>query len=464
MAVTGERRRLPLTVEVAAFRIGREAVANAVRHAQARTITTEIDYGARELTVRIVDDGRGFRQSDGDAARRNGHWGLVGMHERARRAGGKCDVGAASGGGTAVVAVLPWRRRAEKTIVWSIVPPLSPRRLLHMKNLGSDQTPDGGGESRGVGSIRVMTADDHPIFRGGLAALLAAYPDIELVAEAADGAQALELFRAYRPDVTLMDLSMPVMGGAESIALIRAEFPDARIIALTTYEGDGDIHRALKAGARGYLLKDVVSNQVADAIRAVHRGGKVSACRGGSAAGGVARPASSSPARELEVLNEIAKGKSNRDIASAIGRTEATVKVHVVHILEKLGANNPDRGSDARALRRGIIHPRLTFEPLRRPTDDSVVASIKGRSRLAVVFDDEKISTSVNGGRSGWIRSLSMFTSEHACSLAATTRPSSTTRVVMLPSSPKRRGRLALEPARDFRRFSTSSSPKSNSA
>ncbi len=181
--------------------------------------------------------------------------------------------------------------------------------------------------------------------------------------------QALELFRAYRPDVTLMDLSMPVMGGAESIALIRAEFPDARIIALTTYEGDGDIHRALKAGARGYLLKDVVSNQVADAIRAVHRGGKVSACRGGSAAGGVS-PAIELTARELEVLNEIAKGKSNRDIASAIGRTEATVKVHVVHILEKLGAN--DR-TEAVTLAPSPWHhpPSADVEPLQRPTTRS---------------------------------------------------------------------------------------------
>ena len=123
--------------------------------------------------------------------------------------------------------------------------------------------------------IRVMTVDDHPIFRDGLAALLAFYKDLELVAEAEDGAQAVAMFRTYRPDVVLMDLSMPVMGGAQATEAINSEFPDARIIALTTYEGDVDIHRALEAGARGYLLKDALRTQVADAIRAVHRGGRV---------------------------------------------------------------------------------------------------------------------------------------------------------------------------------------------
>src|SRR6478735_2983059 len=123
--------------------------------------------------------------------------------------------------------------------------------------------------------IRVMTVDDHPIFRDGLAALLASYKDLDLVAEAADGAQAIALFRTYKPDVVLMDLSMPVMGGAQATEAITSEFADARIIALTTYEGDADIHRALQAGARGYLLKDALRNQVADAIRAVHRGNRV---------------------------------------------------------------------------------------------------------------------------------------------------------------------------------------------
>ncbi|MEA3214526.1 MAG: hypothetical protein QOJ19_682 [Acidimicrobiia bacterium] len=202
--------------------------------------------------------------------------------------------------------------------------------------------------------IRVMTADDHPVFRGGLAALLAAYPDLKLVAEAGHGRQAVELFRVHRPDVTLMDLGMPVMGGAEAIGHIIAAFPDARIIALTTWDGDGDIHRALDAGARGYLLKDMVSNEVVDAIRSVHRGGRV------LPPAVAQRLAEFTPRidltdRELEVLTHMAHGKSNKGIAVALGRTEATVKVHVLHILQKLDA--ADR-TDAVTigLKRGLIH------------------------------------------------------------------------------------------------------------
>jgi DNA-binding NarL/FixJ family response regulator len=202
--------------------------------------------------------------------------------------------------------------------------------------------------------IRVMTVDDHPIFRDGLAALLAVYKEFELVAEAADGAQAAMLFRTYRPDVTLMDLSMPVMGGAQATEVITSEFPDARIIALTTYEGDTDIHLALRAGARGYLLKDALRNQVADAIRAVHRGGRVVPP---TIAQKLAEytPRVELTDRELEVLSLIAQGQSNKEIGDSIGRTEATVKVHVLHILSKLGVDDRTAAVTV-ALKRGMIH------------------------------------------------------------------------------------------------------------
>lgn len=203
-------------------------------------------------------------------------------------------------------------------------------------------------------AIRVMTVDDHPIFRDGLAALLAFYKDFELVAEAADGAQAVQLFRVHRPDVTLMDLSMPVMGGAQATETITSEFPDARIIALTTYEGDADIHRALEAGARGYLLKDALRNQIADAIRAVHRGGRVVPA---TVAQKLAEftPRIELTERELEVLSLMAKGQSNKEIADSIGRTEATVKVHVLHILSKLSVDDRTAAVTV-ALKRGMIH------------------------------------------------------------------------------------------------------------
>lgn len=199
-----------------------------------------------------------------------------------------------------------------------------------------------------------MTVDDHPIYRRGLASLLAVHPDLELVAEAGDGALAVESHRALRPDVTLMDLRLPVMLGVEAIERIIAESPEARIIALTTYAGDADIHRALEAGARGYLLKDSLHNEVADAIRTVES-------RGWVIPNAVAqRLAEFTPRieltdRELEVLQLMADGLKNRDIGDAIGRTEATVKVHVLHIFQKLGVTDRTEAVTV-SLRRGIIH------------------------------------------------------------------------------------------------------------
>jgi len=208
--------------------------------------------------------------------------------------------------------------------------------------------------SGGDPTIRVMTVDDHPIFRDGLSALLAVHPDLELVAEAGNGAAAIELFRQHQPDVTLMDLSMPVMGGAEAIAALTQEYPKAKIIALTTYQGDTDIHRALEAGARGYLLKDALRHEVADAIRTVFKDGWVLP---NAVAQRLAKftPRVELTDRELEVLGLMAKGMRNKEIADAIGRTEATVKVHVLHILQKLGANDRTEAVTI-ALSRGIIH------------------------------------------------------------------------------------------------------------
>lgn len=202
--------------------------------------------------------------------------------------------------------------------------------------------------------IRVFAVDDHPIYRGGLAALIAAFGDLKLVGEAGNGREAVEGFRRHRPDVTLMDLSMPIMTGVEAISRIVAEFPEARIIALTTWDGDGDIHRALEAGARGYLLKDAASEEVVGAIRQVHAGGRAIP---GSVAGRLAEftPRIDLTDREIEVLTQMAKGLSNKEIAGVLGRTEATIKVHVQHILSKLNA--PDRtGAVTIALQRGIIH------------------------------------------------------------------------------------------------------------
>jgi DNA-binding NarL/FixJ family response regulator len=202
--------------------------------------------------------------------------------------------------------------------------------------------------------IRVLVADDHPVVRNGLAGVITQQPELALVAEAANGRQALERFREHRPDVVLMDLRMPDMDGVSAIKAIRAEFPDARILALTTYEGDVDIHRALEAGARGYLLKDMLLTEVLNAIRAVHRGDRVIPV---AVAAKLAEftPRTDLSAREVEVLQLVARGLSNRDVAGVIGRTDETVKVHLKNIFAKLGVADRTEAVTL-AYSRGILH------------------------------------------------------------------------------------------------------------
>jgi DNA-binding NarL/FixJ family response regulator len=199
-----------------------------------------------------------------------------------------------------------------------------------------------------------MVVEDHHIVRQGLVALLATIPDMMVVAEAADGKQAIDLFRQHRPDVTLMDLRLPTMSGVEAVEQIRREFPAARIIVLTTFDGDEDIYRALQAGARGYLLKGMFGDELMDAIRAVHSGKSrippVVAERLAERMGGP-----SLTSRELEVLELIVLGNSNKEIGGELGISEATVKTHINSILDKLGVT--DRTQAVRtALQRGIVH------------------------------------------------------------------------------------------------------------
>jgi DNA-binding NarL/FixJ family response regulator len=211
---------------------------------------------------------------------------------------------------------------------------------------------DGGDET--AASIGVMIVDDHPVYRDGLAAVLASQHDLRLIAEAGTGEEAVALFRAHRPAVTLMDLSMPGMGGTRAIESIVSEFPDARIVTLTTFQGDVDIHRALEAGARGYLLKDALRSEVADAIRTVYRKGWVLP---NAVAQRLAEfiPRVELTARELEVLALMAKGLRNLEIAKALSRTEATIKVHIQNIFSKLGVADRTEAVVV-GLERGFIH------------------------------------------------------------------------------------------------------------
>jgi DNA-binding NarL/FixJ family response regulator len=201
--------------------------------------------------------------------------------------------------------------------------------------------------------IRILTVDDHQLLREGIAAVLEGQPDMMLIAQASSGREAIERFREHRPDVTLMDLRMPDMSGIEAIGVIRAEFPGARVIVLTTYAGDVQAASALKAGASGYLLKNLVRKELLDTIRAVHAGKRrVPPEIATEIAEHVADDALTE--REVEVLRGVAGGKSNKTIASELGISEGTVKTHMKSILPKLDASDRTHAVMI-ALRRGIL-------------------------------------------------------------------------------------------------------------
>lgn len=202
--------------------------------------------------------------------------------------------------------------------------------------------------------IRILVAEDHLVARVGVSAIVNMQPDMTVVAEASNGQQAVELYRKHTPDVALLDMRMPIMSGVEAATAIRAEFPNARMIALTTYGGDEDIRRALAAGVQAYLTKDVLHDELLKAIRAVH-GGQTYLPAGVAAALAAQMPRPDLSAREVQVLELIVRGLANKQIAYSLNIAEHTVKNHVKNILSKLGVQDRTQAATA-AIQRGIVH------------------------------------------------------------------------------------------------------------
>jgi DNA-binding NarL/FixJ family response regulator len=202
--------------------------------------------------------------------------------------------------------------------------------------------------------IRVLTVDDHPLIREGIAMVIRSQPDLELVGQASDGKDSIQLFREFRPDVTLMDLRLPDIDGVDAMSSIRAEFPSAKIIILTTFEGDAEARRALQAGAFGYLLKTMPPNELVEAIRQVQAGRKRVAPEIGKSFAEYFSTESLTE-REVSVLKQVAQGNGNREIGRLLTISEETVKAHIKRIMEKLDAGDRTEAVTI-AIRRGIIH------------------------------------------------------------------------------------------------------------
>jgi DNA-binding NarL/FixJ family response regulator/signal transduction histidine kinase len=320
MIVSGAQRPLAADVQLALLRVAQEAIANARKHANCSRVEVQLDFGENAVTLSIADDGQGF-----DPARFpseptvNGGFGLSSMTERIRQFGGQLEIRSETGAGTTIVATVSYPAQDA-----------SPRpRSTPLPRPTPVET-----------RFRIVVVDDHPAVRAGLAALLEAQPDMAVVGQASDGEEALRIVAALRPEVALIDLRLPTLGGVETIARMAKLRVPTRTIVVTSFAQDEMVLQALRAGAQGYLLKDASANELAAAVRAVGAGGTyLSPVVASKLASTFGQQDRLTP-RELEVLQLIGQGLADKEIAVALGTSAKTAQFHVSNLLDKLAAQN----------------------------------------------------------------------------------------------------------------------------
>ena len=340
----GKLPELPEPWQENLLHIGQEALTNTLKYAHARNFETRISYKAKELRLELRDDGDGFKVKD-----RHDGVGLTGMRERVEQMGGELEITSSRGKGHEdhCGIALQWRidvMTSKKKTAASLKVCKEPKSAAKKAPKVEDTKKP---------RITVLIADDHSVVREGLVSLITRKADMIVVAEAANGREAVDLWKQHHPDVTLLDLRMPELDGVGAIKEIRASDENARIIVLTTFDGDEDIYRAIQAGAKGYLLKDVPREALMDCIRRVHAG---ETCVPVHLAAKLAERVSGETlsAREIDVLKLMAQGKSNKEIGSALFISEGTVKSHVKAIFAKMNVISRTEAV-ATATRRGMI-------------------------------------------------------------------------------------------------------------
>lgn len=325
LTVAGARIPLQPAIEAGVFRIAQEALANARKHAQARRVALELQYEADGITIAVEDNGRGFDTGMQPAAGASSGFGLLSMSERARLLGGVLEVTSSLGRGTRVAARLP--QNPPRSMRPAPIPPHASRRATPLQNPDPE-------------AIRVLIADDHAVARHGIRLMLDGYRDLTVVGEAADGQEAIELVDATRPDVILLDLQMPRLGGMEALGRMRVLLPRMGIIILTTFAQDERIFAALSEGARGYLLKDTSPDELAEAIRIVSGGGSLVQDVVAGKLLGHLQQKDPLTERELTVLRLVDEGLRSKEIAMRLSVSTRTVAFHLNNAYRKLNVSS----------------------------------------------------------------------------------------------------------------------------